>query len=427
MRRERGVAVAAQFTQAATSLGLGMVAVRALDPDAFGRFSIIMSTLLVMTGLVTGLVGDALTVLDRHQPRIRGVLQVYALGSALFCAALAGAVGLLAGWTHGGSTIAVSLAVFAFLLEDTLRRILMAVGRFSAVLVVDATYAISVAAVLAGLWRADGLTLTGIFVAVAVGQTIAIIVALAFLPKQERVWVRPGGDWRLVAEFGGWRAILGVIGPGRLWVARTMVAAAAGLSAVGMLEANRLLVAPVLLGVQGMGSAILVSYAREFRGAPSSALRAADRDALVLGGGAVVAVAAAVLYAPVMGEVILGGTELVDRTVVLGWGLTAIGAGVWLPYASLTAVAGAPRATVAIRAVDLALSVVCVALLLHLGDPAETYVWTPAILGVVVCATALVQRSVCRARVDAFVARVASEGLKKPRSHQGPQQDSRAG
>lgn len=386
--------MAAQFTQALTSLALSMVAVRALDPAGFGQYSLIISTLLVMTGLTTGLVGDSLTVLDRHRPDLRYALQVTAVGGALVCAGLVASLGIRLGWFSMQAAPVILLAVLCFLIEDILRRTLMASFRFAAVLLVDLSYAAVAAAVLSATWWFDLLGLPMIFVAMAIGQSVAIIVAVALLPKEDRYLVRRSrGGMRTVLSFGGWRASLGVIGPARQWGARVIVAAAAGLAAVGTLEANRMLVAPVLLAVQGLGSAILVTYSREFRIDPSRLLRSADRDALVLFFGAILAVGAILPAAPILGQLLLGSTELVDPRAIIGWGLVAVGIAASLPFATLTSVAGVPRTVVGIRLIDLVLSLVGVWALMATTDPRQSYVWAPAVLGLVVGATVLLQRN----------------------------------
>jgi O-antigen/teichoic acid export membrane protein len=402
--RERLPAVAAQFTQALTSLALGMVAVRVLDAAGFGRYSLIISTLLVMTGLTTGLVGDSLTVLDRHQPHVRYALQVTALGSALLCAAVVGSAGIGFGWFPVTVAPVVALAVLSFLLEDVMRRALMANSRFVAVLVVDVTYAVTAGAVLLSAWQMDRLGLAGIFLAMILGQCVASVVAVLLLPGSDRYLVGRGrGGLRPLLAFGGWRAIQGVIGPTRLWAARLMVAAVVGLAAVGTLEANRMLVAPVMLGVQGVGSAILVSYTRTFRADPKALVRSADRDALVLVTGSVMAVGVILVSAPALGRILLGSTDLVNRPAILGWGLVAVGIAGSIPFTNVTSIAGAPRSVVGIRMVDLILSLLGVSALLLLTDSADSYVWTPTVLGVVVCVTAQVQRSRSRRQITKVV------------------------
>jgi O-antigen/teichoic acid export membrane protein len=385
--------MAAQFTQALTSLAFGMIAVRVLDPTGFGQYSLIISTLVVMTGLSSGLIGDTLTVLDRHQSDVRYALQVMALATATLCGVLVATVGIGFGWFPAGAAPVISLAVLSFLLEDVMRRALMANGRFAAVLMVDLTYAAVAGAILLMAWQLDRLGLVGIFLAMAAGQCAAAAVAVFLLPESDRYLASRGpGGLRPMLSFGGWRAAQGVIGPARLWAARMLVAAAVGLAAVGTLEANRMLVAPVMLAVQGLGFAILVSYTRGVRADPAALSRTADRDALILVAGSMTAVAAILVAAPLLGRILLGSTELVNRPAIFGWGLVAVGMAASIPFTSVTSVAGAPRSVVGIRVVDLVFSLLGVSALLVLTDADTTYIWTPAVLGVVVCATALLQR-----------------------------------
>jgi hypothetical protein len=158
-----------------------------------------------------------------------------------------------------------------------------------------------------------------------------------------------------------------------------------------------------MLGVQGVGSAILVSYTRTFRADPKALVRSADRDALVLVTGAVMAVGVILVSAPALGRILLGSTDLVNRPAILGWGLVAVGIAGSIPFTNVTSIAGAPRSVVGIRMVDLILSLLGVSVLLQLTDSADSYVWTPTVLGVVVCVTALVQRSRSRRQITKVV------------------------
>lgn len=402
MDRRRIPAVAAQFTQALTSLVFGMVAVRALDPTGFGQYSLVISTLVVMTGATTGLVGDTLTVLDRHHPPIRSALQHLALGSALVGGLVVAFVGIVLGWFPNATAPIVAVAVLSFLFEDVLRRMLMANSRFVSVLWVDLSYAAAAALTLWVIWSVSTVTLGMIFVAMTVGQCVAAVVAVNLLPAEERYLVMSrGAAWRETLGFGSWRAIQGLVGPARLWGARALVAAFATLASVGVLEANRLVVAPIQLAVQGMASAILVAYVTRARTEPWRLNRAADRDALLLVGGALAGTAILVAAAPLVGRILLGSTELVNRPAMLGWGLVAVGAGAAIPYMHVSSVLGAPGAAASVRILDMVLSLAAVGTLMLTTTADESYIYVPAVLGLVVCSTALLQRARSRARVAA--------------------------
>ena len=92
----------AQLAQALTSLVLSIVAVA---PSASaGTFGLLYSGLVLATALSTGLVGDALTVLDRQHVRLRSGLQQIGVAFAVLCgvvgAIVVGATGLLS-WSSG--------------------------------------------------------------------------------------------------------------------------------------------------------------------------------------------------------------------------------------------------------------------------------------------------------------------------------------
>lgn len=396
MDRQRIAAVVAQFTQAGASLLLSVLAVRTLDPSGFGRYLLVTSTMILLTGATTGLIGDSLTVLDRSTATMRRTLQWGALTSAGIGGMVVLLLAGLLGWAAWPVAGIAGVAAATFVLEDLVRRALMANRRFGSVVLVDLTYAAVAVLIFATAFAVGSISLAVMFAAIAAGQVVASAVGVRQIPRADRRAVGMRGDVQVreLIGFGGWRALHLSVGPLKLWVIRLMVSGAAGFAAVGLLEANRLVMAPLMLAVQGTASALLVSQAAQVRRSPGLARAQADRDAAML----VLAVCAALLglylaRVPIA-TLLLGSADLVDPLMLVGWGVVAVGMALNVPYSNLTAAAGAPRAAFAMRVWDLALAVLGIGALIILLPTQDWLPMVPMLIGVVSCALAVAQRRV---------------------------------
>lgn len=355
---------------------LQLLAARTLRLESFGVFALLIGAIVVATGLMTGFVGDSLTILDRQDPRIRGALQLWA---ALLTAVTFG-VGVGVGVTAGTlSLLDATLfgATMAFwVAQDTVRRLLMASMRFWSVVVVDTVHASSAACVLAVTWSVQHqLQLSDFMLALLVGQIVSATVGLMRVPRSERA----AGNWHgaalgRVAAFGAWRGIQQGIRPLTLTVARLLVVVVAGTAAVGALEAARVFTAPALLFVQGIGSFLLAVYAADRRAPIRVAVRKADRAMLGLLAASLVIGVAATALVGMFGSVITGGRYILDPVAVAGWAVFAGSVAAAMPYASLAAVRGRQAWVVGLRAVDAVLSVAAVAAALWLLDLRPSFV-----------------------------------------------------
>lgn len=347
-------AVAAQFSQALASFSITLLGLRSLDPSAFGVLSILLGGLVVATALMTGVVGDSLTVLDRSSASVRAGLQVWT--ASLTAAMLV--VGLLLARSVGSlSWIDAALyggAVSVFALEDTARRLLMANFRFWSVVGIDLVYLGAAAGWLAGAGLVSGgLGLRDFLVAVLVGQAVAILIALGLLPAADRYladW--RGADVRVVLAFGGSRALQQILRPASLTLVRGVVAGSLGSATLGGLEAARVYTSPALLLVQGTGGFLLATYARERGREAAEALRAADRAAGTLIAASVGLGGLAVLVLPLLGGVLSRGGTHVHVPGVLAWSLYAAAVAATMPYASLAAVRGRQGRVLGLRVAD---------------------------------------------------------------------------
>jgi hypothetical protein len=121
------------------SLALQILVARLLGIADYGRFAILYGVIVLASGVVTGLVGDALIVLDRADRRIRAGLEVWLAIAAATSAALAAAVAAASGFASPAEAGLFALAMIAFVVEEIVRRLLMAGYAFSRVIAADLT------------------------------------------------------------------------------------------------------------------------------------------------------------------------------------------------------------------------------------------------------------------------------------------------
>ncbi len=125
--------------------------------------------MVMATALSTGLVGDSLTVLDRHDPVVRSALARIA-AAVVASAALTGLVlGSLVVGLSPGECVALAAATAAFLTADLGRRLLMATLRFWHLVVVDGLGFLAAMAVLAIAASTGTVSLGDVLLALAAG------------------------------------------------------------------------------------------------------------------------------------------------------------------------------------------------------------------------------------------------------------------
>jgi O-antigen/teichoic acid export membrane protein len=379
-RRPAAGAVAGQVTQAVAGLVLSVAAARWLGAAGLATFALVYGAVVLVTALVSGLVGDSLTVLDRHDPGIRAALHVWAAGVAVAAGAASGILAAATDVVPPGAAAVLGLAVTAFVLEDTLRRLLMATGRFWSLPAVDGTSLLLAAGTLAACAATGRLTLTSFFLALLVGQAGASAVAWARLPAPDR----PRGPWRVpdlavVWAFGVWRAAAQAVRPALLTGLRLAVVGLAGAAAYGPLEAARVYTAPTLVLVTGLGS-FLLPHSVATRDRPArDQLRAADRAVLRLAGAVAALGALTVALQPVAAPLLTGGAYAVPVAAVAGWSAYAVASAVLLPYSVVATVHRRQRRVLALRLLE-AVGLAVVVALVALVDGSE--VWAPLALAV---------------------------------------------
>lgn len=369
-------ALAGQVTQAVAGLGLQVVAARELGAGGLAVFSLVYGAVVLATAVCSGLVGDSLTVLDRTEPRVRAGLHVAAAGVCALTGAGGAALAVATGLLSPAGGVLLGLAAAAFVLEDVLRRLLMAAGRFWSLPAVDLTALALSLGTLAACAAAGPLSLGSFVLALLAGQGGAAAVALALLPAVERPrgpWRRP--DLRAVAAFGVWRAAAQAIRPALLTVLRIAVVGLAGAAAYGPLEAARVYTAPALVVVAGLGSYLLPAFAAGVADGAAAGLRRADRAALRLAAAVAVLGVAVVAAQPLAGPLLTGGDYPLPVAAVAGWSLYAVASALLLPYAGLASVLRRQRQVLLLRGLELG----SLALVVGLAAGGAA-VWAPAAL-----------------------------------------------
>jgi O-antigen/teichoic acid export membrane protein len=369
-------AVAAQVTLAFGSFVLQLLAARALGAEGLGVFALLFGSIVIATAVSSGLIGDSLTVLDRHDPDIRSALVWMGVATVGVATVAALVLGSVLGTLPPSTAALFAGATAAFMTADLLRRSLMACQRYWRLVVVDSVAFAAAMGFLLSLSGAD-LTLNHFLAALWIGQVVACLVAWWSLPRPERaVPARQWGDVRAVVSFGSWRAVQQFVRPTTLNLMRWLVLITAGQVAVGQLEAARIFVAPAMLFVQGVGAYLFSSYAAGRDEPLSALLRRADRGAVALLAGCCAIAPVAALAVPVLGPGLTNDRFELATLAVLGWAAYAASCAVVLPYGSLAAVRGDQAKVFGLRLVDslIGLGASAVALL-WLGLPADAAPW----------------------------------------------------
>lgn len=367
----------AQVWQAVGSFGLQIVAAWTLGAEGLGLISLSLGVIVLTAALASGMVGDSLIILDRSAPSIRRALQSWALVLVSVSAVAAGVtMGLTVLTPLQALLFACALA--AFQLEEIIRRVFMGLMQFWKLLVLDGAAvltALTIVAVAAGLGT---ITVELFFAAVLLGQIAGIAVGLAMLPASERVWVRRrSSSFRKVGAFGVWRGAQTAVPQLMLTLSRILVTIFAGGAALGMLEGARIIMAPVLLTVQGFGSYLLSSYVRDAKLGARTLRTRAWRASVAMMAGALFLGAMIVLATPILGRIVSGSTFTVRLVSVAGWVLYAAGSASFQPFASLAGVLGSQRSVFSCRLID---AIVTLSLLLILLSAGLDAALTPFVL-----------------------------------------------
>lgn len=378
MKRKAVAAILAQAVQAGVSFVLQILVLRLLGVDDYGRFAVLYGVIVLAMAVVSGLVGDSLVVLHREDPPVRAALELTTLLLAAGIGVVATLVALASGFIDVLETIAFGVALIAFVTMEVVRRLMMAQLVFVRIAIADSIgFAATLLGVAVGAWTHE-LALSTFLFAVSIGQTVALLAGWLLLPAAERVLVPiRSPDLAAVWRYGSWRALQQTLRPAMFTIVRVLVVGYASVAAVGMLEAARTYVSPLVLVVGGFSSLLFVRFADRAKEGGSGSLREADRVVGVLILISVALGAIALLLAPLVGRYVFD-LDL-DPIVVLGWVVYGLSVAMVTPYGALSAVTGRQMVVFLIRTMDTLLAIASALICLALGAP---YAIVPYVLAV---------------------------------------------
>jgi O-antigen/teichoic acid export membrane protein len=325
-----------QVLSSLTNFALTFTAARSLDPHAFGGFWLAFAAYLLALGFSRSVGSEPLVVRfsgAREEEWRAGVRQ--AAGTAFTVGTVAGAVAVAAGATWGGpageSLVAMGVFFPGLLLQDIWRFAFFATGRGGAAATNDAIWAatMSVGLVALAWWgRASAWDFALVWGA---SGTVASLVGVAQArivprPSDSRAWLAAHRDLasRFSAQF--------LVQTGSGQAALYLIAALAGLAAVGGIRAAQVLLGPLNVVFMGTGLFAVPEASRQAR---SGSIVAVRRTGLFVSAGLLAAVtawaAAAAILPDHVGEAVLGKNWPVARSflgpVALAMAASAVSAG----------------------------------------------------------------------------------------------------
>ena len=347
--------MAAQATQALSSFLLMAAAARTLSLGELGILSVLYGSLVLCAAITSGFVGDSLTVLDRHQHAVRAGLQGWMMLLAGGCALAAPVVALASGLVTGWQAVLFGGAVWGYLVEDVLRRLLMARLFFIRIVLVDAAVLSVTVGIVLVAGALEPLTINVFLAAIVAGQLTGACLGVLLAGRGERYWVRlSGAAWRTVARYGAWRAAQQMLRPGLLTVMRLLIVALIALEASGEVEVARVYAAPAMLMVAGLSSYLFATFARRTEDSTALLLRRADKGVGLLMVVTVACGAVALAVLPFAGPLATGREP--DTLAVAGWLAFAVAIAAVSPYGALAAVRSGSSRVFGIRLADTVLS-----------------------------------------------------------------------
>ncbi len=351
-------ALVSQGIVAASSLALQLIALNKLGAAGLGSFSLLFGILITVNSVQSGWIGDSLTVLDRFEPGMRRAL----IESQFVVVVLVGLVTTLlalpVGGVDGTSAALFGIASVLWVVEETLRRLLIARREFWKLVVNDGSFALgSLGMVAFTAMTGNEFTLESLILALIAGAVVAIGVAVVQLPSVELSrGLLAASRLRELSSFAFWRAAQVGLRPGSQAIVRAVVATAASLEALGQLETARLLLAPILTAVNGAGVYLLPTYSaqakRGDRFRPSVPMAMAAVGAMAAAYGA----AALALRGPLL-DLLNDGSTVISATALFAWALYSVGFGAGVPAGNAVISTGRSRVAFELRCVDAALGI----------------------------------------------------------------------
>ncbi|MGW5641663.1 hypothetical protein ACWEV3_20205 [Saccharopolyspora sp. NPDC003752] len=372
--------VLSQGITAGTSLVLQVLAARTLGLAEFGSFVLLLALLVTAIALYTGWVGDSLAVLDRHEPRTRAGIVTSALAGWVLCFAAAVGTALLLRDGEPATALAFGTMVVLRLAAEAVRRLLMARLQFWHLVGNDIVHVTGTLLALAPAAMA-GVSLPALFLSMAVGAAAAVFVGVVQLPAAELRQLRAGtAGLPAVMSFAAWRSLQAALRPAALLGSRALVALLVSTAAVGMLEAGRLVVAPLQVVINGAGSFLLSNFVAKMRRDAVAAQRLVHRATWLLITGTGVGGVALTLLANPLGILLTG--QAVDPLLVLGWVAYLMIWAAGLPHVTELVARQMSRHVFLVRLADSALGLVLVAIATVRSGSVIAVPWLMACAGI---------------------------------------------
>ncbi|WP_084779507.1 hypothetical protein [Planobispora rosea] len=363
-----GGSVTSQFVTAAGSLALQFIAVRFLGPSAFGAFALLTAVLVTVTSIYTSWVGDSLNVLDRFDPEIRSALATSILVFVSVSAVGGSAFALALRLTTPAGAVLFALLTALWLPQETCRRLLHARLDFNRLVLCDVTYVLVTLSVL-GLASvpAGELRLETILAAMCAGSLASLVLVLRLLPREEYRLTRPRlGGMRALSAFAAWRSAQSSLRPLTLMATRVAIDVFASRTVLAAVEAGRLMMAPALTVIAGAGGYLLPTFVRQRDAGTPLRPRNALVASAVLIAGSLACGLLAVAATGLVGPVITGGAFALDAVTVGGWAAYAVSFSATLPLACMATAYRLSRLVFVVRAVETAVGVAAMLILLLL-------------------------------------------------------------
>lgn len=359
-------AVLSQVIVAGSSLVLQLVALRELGTAGLGAFSLLLGILVTVNSVQTGWLGDSLTVLDRFDPGIRRALLQSQIAVVVLVGSSTTVLATLVDGVDGTTAALFGLASVAWVIEETLRRLLIARREFWRLVANDLSFVVGSFGLVGLVIATDGtVTLETLVLALLAGAVTAVAVGIVQLPGTELLpGVLDRSRMRDVASFAFWRSIQVGLRPGSQAVVRAVVATFVSLEALGTLEAARLLVAPVLTVVNGAGVYLLPTYSDQVRKRVPFRPRVDVAMVVVAGLALSYGILALLLRVPLVDLLTDDATTssgAVTAAAVAAWVSYSMGFGAGVPVGSAMVARGRSRRTFEIRAIDAAVGIVAAA------------------------------------------------------------------
>ena len=351
-------ALISQGVVAGSSLVLQFIAFKQLGASGLGSFSLLFGILITVNSMQSGWIGDSLTVLDRFEPGFRRALIHSQFAAVGLVFVVTTGLALPFGGIDQTTAILFGLASVAWVIEETMRRLLIARREFWKLVVNDVAFAVgSFGLVGVVIMSGTQFTLETLVLALFSGAIVAIGVGITQLPSIELSRGTLGASrMRELSSFAFWRAAQIGLRPGSQAVVRFIVVAAASRELLGQLELARLLLAPVLTAVSGAGVYLLPTYAAQAQ--QGARFRPAVPFAMLSVAGIAAAYGVAALATRgLLTDLFRIESGAVTIAALLSWTLYSVGYGAGIPPGNAMVATGRSRTAFNIRCLDAAIGI----------------------------------------------------------------------